>query len=33
MGDKLSNMRSIANDYEKLVEKLWDRFNVKDKAL
>ncbi|MBP3545515.1 MAG: bifunctional (p)ppGpp synthetase/guanosine-3',5'-bis(diphosphate) 3'-pyrophosphohydrolase [Alphaproteobacteria bacterium] len=33
MGDKLSNMRSMANDYEKIGDKLWERFNVKDKTM
>lgn len=28
LADKLSNMRSIATDYEKHKEKLWDRFNA-----
>ena len=32
LGDKLSNMRSIANDYSKIGDKLWERFNVKDKT-
>lgn len=31
MGDKLSNMRAIARDYNKQGDKLWERFNVKDK--
>lgn len=29
LGDKLSNIRSIARDYLTLGEKLWDRFNEK----
>ena len=29
LGDKLSNIRSIARDYLSLGEKLWDRFNEK----
>ena len=33
LGDKLSNIRAIQRDYEALGEKLWDRFNQKDKAL
>ena len=33
MGDKLSNMRSMANDYEKIGDRLWERFNVKDKTM
>lgn len=28
MADKLSNLRSIAYDYEKLGDKLWERFNA-----
>lgn len=28
LADKLSNMRSISNDYEEQKEKLWDRFNA-----
>ncbi len=31
LGDKLSNIRSMTRDYEKLGEKLWERFNQKDK--
>lgn len=31
MGDKLSNMRAIARDYEKMGDKLWDLFHAKDK--
>ena len=31
LSDKLSNMRSIKQDYTKLGNKLWDRFNQKDK--
>ena len=31
LGDKLSNMRSIARDYLEIGDKLWERFNVKDK--
>ena len=31
MGDKLSNMRAIARDYNKQGDKLWERFNEKDK--
>ena len=31
LSDKLSNMRAIYRDYQILGEKLWDRFNVKDK--
>lgn len=32
LGDKLSNMRAIHRDYIKLGEKLWERFNVKEKS-
>lgn len=28
LGDKLSNMRAIARDYEQLGDKLWDRFHA-----
>jgi len=31
MGDKLSNMRAIARDYEQMGDKLWDLFHAKDK--
>ena len=31
LGDKLSNMRAIALDYDRLGEELWQRFRVKDK--
>lgn len=30
MGDKLSNLRAINRDYEKLGEKFWERFRTKD---
>lgn len=33
MGDKLSNMRAIARDYEMQGDELWNLFHVKDKAL
>ncbi len=33
MGDKLSNMRSMAHDYAAFGNKVWERFNVKDKNL
>ncbi len=33
LGDKLSNMRTIAADYAQLGDKLWDRFSVKDRSL
>lgn len=32
LGDKLSNMRTIAHDYAVLGDELWNRFTVKDKA-
>ena len=32
LGDKLSNMRGIAQDYAVLGDELWQRFNVKAKA-
>lgn len=32
LGDKLSNIRSIQRDYERLGDKLWQRFNQKDPA-
>lgn len=32
IGDKLSNMRTIASDYRKIGDELWNRFHVKDKA-
>ncbi|MBR3318979.1 HD domain-containing protein [Candidatus Saccharibacteria bacterium] len=31
LGDKLSNIRAIYRDYRNLGDKLWERFNVKDK--
>lgn len=30
MGDKLSNMRAIARDYEAIGDELWNRFHVTD---
>lgn len=33
MGDKLSNMRAIALDYETLGDSLWERFHVSDPAM
>lgn len=33
LGDKLSNIRAICRDYGTIGDKLWDRFNQKDKAL
>lgn len=32
LGDKLSNMRAIAHDYDVLGDELWNRFTVKDPA-
>ncbi len=32
LADKLSNIRAIRNDYAKIGEKLWTRFNQKDPA-
>ncbi len=32
LGDKLSNVREMARDYERVGEALWDQFNQKDKA-
>ena len=31
LGDKLSNMRAIANDYDKLGDELWQRFHIKER--
>lgn len=31
LGDKLSNMRNIDRDVQEIGDKLWERFNVKDK--
>lgn len=31
LSDKLSNLRSIYQDYTEIGDKLWERFNVKDK--
>ena len=33
LGDKLANIRSMANDYAKIGDLLWERFNVKEKSL
>jgi len=33
LGDKLSNMRAIAQDYPALGESFWQRFHIKDKAV
>lgn len=32
MGDKLSNLRAIANDYDQIGDQLWKRFHVSDPA-
>lgn len=32
LADKLSNLRSIKRDYQEIGNKLWERFNVKDKS-
>ncbi len=32
LGDKLSNIRAIYRDYSALGDKLWERFNQKDKS-
>ena len=32
LGDKLSNARSLKRDYQMIGDKLWERFNMKDKA-
>ena len=32
LADKLSNLRSISRDYKEVGDKLWERFNVKDKS-
>lgn len=33
LGDKLSNMRAIARDYNEIGDKLWNRFHVKNPSL
>lgn len=33
LGDKLSNLREIARDYEKFGEEFWQRFNQQDPAM
>jgi myo-inositol-1(or 4)-monophosphatase len=33
LGDKLANIREMSRDYDKLQDKLWERFNQKNKAL
>lgn len=33
LGDKLANIREMSRDYKEIGDKLWDRFNQKDKAM
>ena len=33
LGDKLANLRELARDYAALGDRLWERFNQKDKAM
>lgn len=33
LGDKLSNIRAMYRDYSKIGDKLWERFNEKDKNM
>lgn len=33
IGDKLSNIRGLCRDYERLGDAVWERFNVKDKTM
>jgi myo-inositol-1(or 4)-monophosphatase len=33
LADKLSNVRALQRDYSTIGEKLWERFNVKDKEM
>ena len=33
LGDKLANMREMSRDYKELHDKLWERFNEKDKKV
>ena len=33
LGDKLANLRELARDYAGLGDRLWERFNQKDKAM
>lgn len=33
IGDKLSNLRALDRDYRTLGERVWERFNVKDREL
>jgi myo-inositol-1(or 4)-monophosphatase len=32
LSDKLSNLRTISQDYQKIGDRLWDQFNQKDKS-
>ena len=32
LGDKLSNIRAMFRDYQEIGDKLWERFNQKNKA-
>ncbi|MCH5162826.1 MAG: bifunctional (p)ppGpp synthetase/guanosine-3',5'-bis(diphosphate) 3'-pyrophosphohydrolase [Clostridiales bacterium] len=32
LADKLANIRSVYNDYTKIGDEIWNRFNVKDKS-
>ncbi|MDD3183819.1 MAG: HD domain-containing protein [Anaerostipes sp.] len=32
LADKLANIRSLSRDYKELGDKLWERFNMKDKT-
>ncbi len=32
LGDKLSNMRAIARDHDKIGDKIWDMFHAKDRS-
>lgn len=33
LADKLSNIRSVYDDYTKIGDRLWEKFNVKDKKM
>ncbi|MDO4554642.1 MAG: HD domain-containing protein [Lachnospiraceae bacterium] len=33
LGDKLANIRSLVKDYREVGDKLWERFNMKDKKM
>ena len=33
LGDKLSNLREMSNDYAQIGDELWERFNQKDKRM